>query len=97
MKDLLSCRSRKVLVLVFLKVPAVNAFVAVYRLSEHIEINRFGPAQWLFISAVGAKGIKMHVLLSRTLIPAAGTNTSQDHQGEVLIHCCIYSLDCDVQ
>ena len=87
LEDLLSRCSRKLLVPVLLKVLAVNAFVAVYRLSGLSELNRFGPAQWLFISAVDAKGSKMHVLLSRTLIPAAGTNTSQDHQGEVLIHC----------
>ena len=48
LEDFLSRCSRKLLVPVLLKVLAVNAFVAVYRLSERIEFYLFGPAQWLF-------------------------------------------------
>ena len=45
LEDFLSRCSRKLLVPVLLKVLAVKAFVAVYRLSERSKGNRFGPAQ----------------------------------------------------
>ena len=68
-------------------------FVAVYRLSERSEINRIGPAQWLFISAVYQKVIKCmcccrgHLFLRQVQTPRRITKVRS------LMHCCSLLLD----
>ena len=93
LEDLLSRCSRKVLVLVFLKVLTLDAFVAVYRLGGRFDVCRFVPAQWLLISAVIQKVIKCmcccrgHLFLRQVQTPRRITKVRP------FMHCCVLLLD----
>ena len=92
-EDLLPSCSRKVLVLVFLKVLTSKAFAAVYRLGGRCDFCRFSPAQWLFISAVFQKVIKCmcccrgHLFLRQVQTPRRITKVRS------LMHCCSFLPD----